>query len=260
MNFDQIKSVFCSTDSKACIDQATIDLFLESLESGQLRVVTYDNQGRYQLNSWVQQAIVTVLSQIPSHVIAGYPQSYDKLSLQVASDNKRYRQVPGALVRRGAYIGDKAILMPSFINIGAFVGNRTMIDTWATVGSCAYVGHDCHISGGTGLGGVLEPVGSVPVIVEDHVFVGARCEIAEGVHIGHHSVIASGVFLTKTTKIYNRMTGQTTQGHIPPYSVVVPGSVKLDENASIAAAIIVKMRDKKTDSKVSLNDALRATL
>lgn len=217
-------------------------------------------EDRFHVNAWTQEAIVSVLKSKACDIVEGYPYSFDKIPLQKASSRRAYRQLPGAIVRRGAFIDQNAVIMPSFINIGAHVGKKTMIDTWATVGSCAYIGNYCHISGGVGIGGVLEPAGSKPVVIEDHCFIGGRSEISEGVHIGHHSVLGSGVFLTASTKIYNRMTGQITQQYIPPYSVVVPGTLKIDEKASISAAIIVKMRDKNTDTKVSLNEALRATL
>jgi 2,3,4,5-tetrahydropyridine-2-carboxylate N-succinyltransferase len=148
--------------------------------------------------------------------------------------------------------------MPSFVNIGAWVGEGTMIDTWSTVGSCAHIGQHCHISGGVGIGGVLEPIGARPVVIEDHVFIGARSEIAEGVRVGHHSVLASGVFLTASTKIYDRMTQQITYGFIPPYSVVVPGQLSIDHQASLSCVVIVKKRDEKTSAKVALNDELRS--
>ena len=245
-------------ESKLPTDQF-IELFFSALESGVLAVANKEND-EFVITPWIQQAIVSILKTLPCQSISQYKESFDKIPLQNASHQKRYRQLPGAIVRRGSHIGNNSIIMPSFINIGSYIGAGTMIDTWATVGSCAYVGENCHISGGVGLGGVLEPAGSRPVIIENDCFIGGRSEIAEGVHIGHHSVLASGVFLTASTKIYNRMTGQISTGHIPPYSVVVPGTLKIDDQASVSAAIIVKMRDRKTDKKVSLNEALRSTL
>lgn len=236
-----------------------IECFFSALELGSLSVARKSHE-KFIITPWIQQAIVSILKTLPCDVIESFAESFDKIPLQKASDKKSYRQLPGAIVRRGSHIGDNCVIMPSFVNIGAFIGSGTMIDTWATVGSCAYVGDNCHISGGVGLGGVLEPAGTRPVIIENDCFIGGRSEISEGVHIGHHSVLASGVFLTASTKIYNRMTGQITTQYIPPYSVVVPGTLKVDDKASLSAAIIVKMRDRKTDKKVSLNEALRATL
>lgn len=258
MNCQELKKALKETENRP-LSSEIIELFYEALESGMVSVAQKQD-GYFTINNWVQEFLVQILAQSSSQVQPGFIHSFDKIPLRVASQNKKYRQVPGAIVRRGTYIGEKAVLMPSFVNIGAHVGEGTMIDTWATVGSCAYIGKHCHISGGTGIGGVLEPVGSQPVIIEDHVFIGARSEIAEGVHIGYRSVLASGVFLTKSTKIYNKMTGEIFTGKIPPNSVVVPGSLKLDDKSSVNAAIIIKMRDKKTDSKVSLNEALRHTL
>lgn len=258
INLSHIRSAF-TEENLETLDHKTIEFFLDSLESGHISVLSQHND-TFQVNSWTQKAIVSILKTLPCQEIENYMYSFDKIPLQKASHKKSYRQLPGAIARRGAYIGKNAIIMPSFINIGAHIGDNTMIDTWATVGSCAFVGDNCHISGGVGLGGVLEPVGAKPVIIENDCFIGGRAEIAEGVHIGHHSVLASGVFLTASTKIYNKMTGQISYQYIPPYSVVVPGTLKIDETASVNAAIIVKMRDKKTDNKVSLNEALRATL
>jgi 2,3,4,5-tetrahydropyridine-2-carboxylate N-succinyltransferase len=166
--------------------------------------------------------------------------------------------VPGAIVRRGAHIGKDVVLMPSFVNIGAYVGAGTMIDTWATVGSCAQVGKHCHLSGGAGIGGVLEPLQAVPTIIEDHCFIGARSEVVEGVVVGHHSVIGMGVFLGQSTRIYNRMTGEVSYGVVPPGSVVVSGQLPAkDGSHSLYCAVIVKHVDAKTRSKTSVNDLLR---
>ena len=259
MNCEQLQQAL-NKKSQGPLCQETLELFYEALESGLTSVARQQEDKSFVVHNWVQEFIVQILSQSASQTQPGYPHSFDKIPLRVACKEQLYRQVPGAVVRRGTYIGPRCVIMPSFINIGSHVGEGSMIDTWATVGSCAYIGKHCHISGGTGIGGVLEPIGTIPVIIEDHVFIGARSEIAEGVHVGHHSVIASGVFLTKSTKIYNKMTGEIFTGKIPPYSVVVPGTLKIDEKASVSAAIIVKMRDKKTDSKISLNEALRETL
>jgi 2,3,4,5-tetrahydropyridine-2-carboxylate N-succinyltransferase len=168
------------------------------------------------------------------------------------------RVVPGAIARRGSFIGKDVVLMPSFVNIGAHVGEGTMVDTWATVGSCAQVGKHCHLSGGAGIGGVLEPLQASPTIIEDHCFIGARSEVVEGFVVGHHSVIGMGVFLGQSTRVYNRMTGEISYGSVPPYSVVVSGQLpSKDGSHSLYCAVIVKQVDAKTRSKTSINELLR---
>ena len=165
--------------------------------------------------------------------------------------------MPGAIVRRSAHIAKGVVLMPSFVNVGAHVGEATMIDTWATVGSCAQIGKHCHISGGTGIGGVLEPLQAGPVIIEDNCFIGARSEVAEGVIVGEGSVLAMGVFLGASTKIIDRATGEVHYGKVPPYSVLVPGSLPAGNGPSLYCAVIVKRVDEKTRSKTSINELLR---
>jgi 2,3,4,5-tetrahydropyridine-2-carboxylate N-succinyltransferase len=188
---------------------------------------------------------------------------YDKIPLKFAYFSTKdfktagFRVVPGAIVRIGAYIGKNAVIMPSFINIGAYVGEKTMIDTWATIGSCAQIGKNCHISGGVGIGGVLEPASAMPVIIEDNVFIGARSEIAEGVIIEEGSVISMGVYIGSSTKIIDRETGEIFYGRVPAGSVVVPGSVPSANGVSLYAAIIVKKVDSKTREKTSINELLR---
>jgi 2,3,4,5-tetrahydropyridine-2-carboxylate N-succinyltransferase len=168
------------------------------------------------------------------------------------------RVVPGAIARRGAHIGKDVVLMPSFVNIGAYVGEGTMVDTWATVGSCAQIGKHCHLSGGAGIGGVLEPLQASPTIIEDHCFIGARSEVVEGFVVGHHSVIGMGVFLGQSTRVYNRATGEISYGSVPPGSVVVSGQLPAtDGSHSLYCAVIVKQVDEKTRSKTSINDLLR---
>jgi 2,3,4,5-tetrahydropyridine-2-carboxylate N-succinyltransferase len=170
-----------------------------------------------------------------------------------------FRSVPGAVVRRGAFIGRDAVLMPSFVNIGAHVGEGTMVDTWATVGSCAQIGKHVHLSGGAGIGGVLEPLQAGPTIIEDGCFIGARSEVAEGVIVGEGAVLSMGVFLSASTKIVDRATGQIHRGHVPPYSVVVPGALPDPAGGpSLACAVIVKTVDAQTRSKTSVNELLRA--
>jgi len=168
------------------------------------------------------------------------------------------RVVPGAIARRGSHMGRDVVLMPSFVNIGAYVGEGTMVDTWATIGSCAQVGSHCHISGGAGIGGVLEPLQAAPTIIEDNCFIGARSEVVEGVVVGHHSVIGMGVFLGQSTRIYNRMTGEVSYGYVPPGSVVVAGSLPADDGShSLYCAVIVKQVDERTRAKTSVNELLR---
>ena len=191
--------------------------------------------------------------------------AYDKVPLKFANWTKedwekaRIRVVAGAVVRQSAYLGKNVVVMPSFVNVGAYVGDGTMIDTWATVGSCAQVGARCHISGGAGIGGVLEPLQAAPVIIEDGCFIGARSEVAEGVVIGRGSVLSMGVFIGASTKIIDRETGEVTYGFVPPYSVVVPGTSppKQTGGVSLAAAVIVKRVDAKTRAKTSINELLR---
>ena len=188
---------------------------------------------------------------------------YDKIPLKFAHwreqdfKNAGFRVVPGGLIRIGAFIGKNAVIMPSFVNIGAYVGENTMIDTWATVGSCAQVGKNCHISGGAGIGGVLEPASAMPVIIEDNVFIGARSEIAEGVIVEEGSVISMGVFINASTKIVDRETGEVFYGRVPGGSVVVSGSLPSKNGVNLYAAIIVKKVDAKTKSKTSINELLR---
>jgi len=190
--------------------------------------------------------------------------AWDKVESRFAGyDEARFRNagvrvVPGAIARRGTYFGKDVVLMPSFTNIGAYVGEGTMVDTWATVGSCAQIGAHCHLSGGAGIGGVLEPLQATPTIIEDHCFIGARSEVVEGVIVGHHSVIGMGVFLGQSTRIYNRATGEISYGYVPPGSVVVSGQLPAkDGSHSLYCAVIVKQVDEKTRSKTSVNELLR---
>jgi 2,3,4,5-tetrahydropyridine-2-carboxylate N-succinyltransferase len=190
---------------------------------------------------------------------------YDKVPLKWDDwtenefESAKFRAVPGAIVRHGSYIAPNVVLMPSFVNIGAYVGSGTMVDTWSTIGSCAQIGKNCHISGGVGIGGVLEPIGSRPVVIEDNCFIGARSEVAEGVIVGEGSVLSMGVFLGASTKIVNRDTGEIHRGKVPPYSVVVPGSLpgKTSASPSLYCAVIVKNVDESTRSKTSINEILR---
>lgn len=227
--------------------------FLGVLEKGQLRLVTHKDQD-WVIHSEIQFLILEYFQHATCQEDPSDPWVWDKVPRQKI---RHARCAPGAIVRRGAYIAPGAILMPSFVNIGASVGAQTMIDTWATVGCCAQIGARCHLSGGSGLGGVLEPPGTRPVIIEDDCFIGARAEVAEGVIVRQGAVISSGVFLTASTKIYDRQTGEVSYGEVPAWSVVVPGTLPSSDGTHLAAAIIVKKRDAKTSQKVALNQALR---
>lgn len=245
------------------IDQAineTIDL----LDRGRIRVAEKIS-GQWQVHAWIKKAVLLYFKVQENHLISGgFTQFYDKVPIKYAryasDDFKKdgIRVVPNAVVRKGAYIAPNTILMPSYVNIGAYIDSGTLVDTWATVGSCAQIGKNVHLSGGAGIGGVLEPVQANPVIIEDHAFIGARSEIVEGMIVGEGAVIAMGVFLGASTRIYHRETGKITSGYIPPYSVVVPGSLpSKDGSHSLYAAIIVKQVDEKTRAKTSINELLR---
>lgn len=227
--------------------------FLRAIEVGQIRFLEYGKTD-WVIEPIIQKLILAYFKTMPMREDPADPYFWDKVPRQKI---RHARIAAGAVIRRGSYIAPGAVLMPCFVNIGAYVGAQTMVDAWATVGSCAYIGARCHLSGGAGLGGVLEPAGSRPVIIEDDCFIGARCEIAEGVIVRQGSVLAPGVFLTASTRIYHRQTGQVTYGEIPAWSVVVPGTVPGSDGTHLAAAIIVKKRDHQTDHKVSLNQALR---
>ena len=243
----------------------TVERVISGLESGEFRVAEPDGEGGWTVNEWLKKAVLLYFRVNDMQVVDGYPAPYwDKVPSRFEgfgeSDFRKLgaRVVPGAVARRGAHIGKDVVLMPSFVNIGAHVGEGTMVDTWATVGSCAQVGKHCHLSGGAGIGGVLEPLQASPTIIEDHCFIGARSEVVEGVVVGHHSVIGMGVFLGQSTRIYNRATGEISYGFVPPYSVVVSGQLpSKDGTHSLYCAVIVKQVDAKTRSKTSINDLLR---
>ena len=239
---------------------------LELLESGRIRAAEPDGQGGYLVHAWVKQAILLCFRLFePVCMAAPLINFFDRIPLRHQGWSEAefraagYRVVPGALVRRGAHVAKDVVLMPSFINIGAYVGQGTMVDTWATIGSCAQVGARCHISGGVGIGGVLEPLQAQPTIIEDDCFIGARSEIAEGVRIGQGSVIAMGVFLGQSTKLFHRQRNELLPpGFVPPYSVVVPGTLPAaDGSHSLTCAVIVKQVDAKTRGKTALNELLR---
>jgi 2,3,4,5-tetrahydropyridine-2-carboxylate N-succinyltransferase len=245
---------------------------LALLDNGEVRVAAPDGNGGWQVNQWLKKAVLLSFRLNDNRVIEGGAASapaYDKVPLKFAgwgSDRFRdagFRVVPGAVVRRGAHISKGVVLMPSFVNIGAYVGENTMIDTWATVGSCAQIGANVHISGGAGIGGVLEPLQAEPVIIGDNAFIGARAEVAEGVRVGEGAVLSMGVYLGASTKIVDRATGEVHIGAVPPYAVVVPGSLPgkpLPDGSpgpSLYCAVIVKTVDAQTRSKTGINELLR---
>ena len=249
-----------------------VEAALALLDSGAARVAAPDGIGGWQVNQWIKKAVLLSFRINDNAVVDGGAASapaYDKVPLKFATwgeDEFRaggFRVVPGAVVRRGAHISKGAVLMPSFVNIGAYVGENTMIDTWATVGSCAQIGANVHISGGAGIGGVLEPLQAEPVIIGDGAFIGARAEVAEGVRVGEGAVLSMGVYLGASTKIVDRATGEVHMGTVPPYAVVVPGSLpgKPLPNGtmgpSLYCAVIVKTVDAQTRSKTGINELLR---
>ena len=243
----------------------TINLIIQGLDCGALRVVDYVTN-TWLVNDWIKKAILLYFKIFPSKVIPCQPGPYFcKVDLKYTEYEKedfiqdQVRIVPGSVVRKGAYIGHNSVVMPSFINIGAYVGSHTMIDTWATVGSCVQVGNNVHISGGAGLGGVLEPLQTLPTIIEDNCFIGARSEIVEGVVVRKGSVIGMGVYIGQSTKIFDRETKTISYGVIPEYSVVVPGALPSEDNSHMVyAAIIIKKVDEKTRKKVLINELLRS--
>ncbi|WDJ04915.1 2,3,4,5-tetrahydropyridine-2,6-dicarboxylate N-succinyltransferase [Xanthomonas campestris] len=245
--------------------RAIVNRVIDGLESGEFRVAEPDGQGGWTVNEWLKKAVLLYFRVNEMAVIDAQPAPFwDKVESRFAGFHEaEFRQagvrvVPGAVARRGSYFGKDVVLMPSFTNIGAYVGEGTMVDTWATVGSCAQIGKHCHLSGGAGIGGVLEPLQASPTIIEDHCFIGARSEVVEGVVIGHHSVIGMGVFISQSTRIYNRATGEISYGYVPPYSVVVSGQLpSKDGSHSLYCAVIVKQVDARTRSKTSVNELLR---
>jgi 2,3,4,5-tetrahydropyridine-2,6-dicarboxylate N-succinyltransferase len=237
---------------------------IERLDRGELRVAE-KRAGDWVVNDWVKKAVLLSFRIEDNQFIkGGFTNYYDKVPSKYADTNSRefrdggVRVVPPATARRGAYIAPNCVLMPSYVNIGAYVDSGTMVDTWATVGSCAQIGKNVHLSGGVGIGGVLEPVQAAPTIIEDDCFIGARSEIVEGVIVGQGAVISMGVYIGQSTKIYNRETGEVVYGRIPPGAVVVPGSLpSKDGSHSLYCAVIIKQVDEKTRGKVGLNELLR---
>ncbi|MBX3725955.1 MAG: 2,3,4,5-tetrahydropyridine-2,6-dicarboxylate N-succinyltransferase [Xanthomonadales bacterium] len=246
-----------------------VEAVLDALESGELRVAEPDGQGGWRVNDWIKKAVLMYfrirgMAPMPA-TPGGLLGAWDKVPLRFAGDTGEAvyqsagaRVVPGAIVRRGAHVGRDVVLMPSFVNIGAHVGAGTMVDTWATVGSCAQIGRNVHLSGGAGIGGVLEPLQATPTIVEDDCFIGARSEVVEGVVVERGSVIGMGVFLGQSTRIYDRASGEVHYGRVPAGSVVVPGSLPSEDGRySLSCAVIVKRVDARTRAKTSINELLR---
>ncbi len=244
---------------------------MKLLDAGRIRVAEPVHDG-WRVNEWVKKAILLYFKLMRMDEIAGAPGKslwWDKVPAKFDKwtgtkfHEAGLRAVPGSIVRYSAFVAKNVVLMPSFVNVGAHIGENTMIDTWATVGSCAQIGKNCHISGGAGIGGVLEPLQAAPVIIEDDVFVGARAEVAEGVRVGRGAVLSMGVYLGASTRIIDRATGEIYQGHVPPYSVVVPGTLPgkpLPDGSpgpSLYCAVIVKTVDEQTRKKTALNDLLR---
>jgi len=243
-----------------------VEAALDALDRGDVRIAEKTG-GEWAVHQWLKKAVLLSFRLNPMDAIAGGPGGaswWDKVPSKFEGWGERefelagFRAVPGAIVRRGAYVAPGAVLMPSFVNIGARVGEGTMVDTWATVGSCAQIGRNVHISGGAGIGGVLEPLQAGPVIIEDDCFIGARSEVAEGVVVERGSVLSMGVFLGASTKIVDRASGEVHYGRVPAYSVVVPGALPGKDGApALACAVIVKRVDERTRSKTSINELLR---
>ena len=243
-----------------------VNAVLEGLNSGTIRVAERQSVGKWEVNQWVKKAVLLSFRLEDNKPMAagGYTQFYDKVPNKFENYTEAdfaaggFRVVPPAIARRGSFIGKNAVLMPSYVNIGAYVGEGTMVDTWATVGSCAQIGKNVHLSGGVGIGGVLEPIQAGPVIIEDNCFIGARSEVVEGVVIEENSVLSMGVYIGQSTKIYDRETGEVHYGRVPAGSVVVPGSIPASNGKySLYAAIIVKKVDAQTRAKTAINELLR---
>ncbi len=250
----------CPADIKNAIMEA-----LHGLNDGSYRVATQNAEGHWIIHDWLKKAILLYFKTHENRPInAGFTQFFDKVPLKYNAEytpdmtTQGARIVPGALVRFGSYIAKNTVLMPSYVNIGAYVDEGTMVDTWATVGSCAQIGKNVHLSGGVGIGGVLEPLQANPTIIEDNCFIGARSEVVEGVIVERGSVIAMGVFISQSTPLYHRETDTVSYGRVPAGSVVIPGSLPASNGKySKAAAIIVKQVDEKTRAKTAVNDLLR---
>ncbi len=258
-NRADISPATVSADIRSAVQEA-----INLLDSGKARVAEKIS-GEWIVNQWLKKAVLLSFKINENRVIeGGNSRYYDKVEAKFSTHTPEdfvksgVRVVPNAIVRHGAYIAPGAVLMPSFVNIGAYVDSGTMVDTWASVGSCAQIGKDVHLSGGVGIGGVLEPLQAGPTIIEDNCFIGARSEIVEGVVVEQGSVISMGVYIGQSTKIYNRMTGEIIYGRVPAGSVVVPGNLpSKDGSYSLYCAIIIKQVDERTRSKTGLNELLR---
>ena len=262
-----------SWESRDEINEKTVGITKEAVEqtlnllgNGTLRVAEKMASGEWVVNQWTKKAVLLSFRLREMELQKGGPQNstwWDKVDSKFKDwgetewKKKNFRAVPNTVVRASAFIGENVVLMPSFVNLGAYVDSGTMVDTWATVGSCAQIGKNVHLSGGVGIGGVLEPMQASPTIIEDNCFIGARSEIVEGCIVREGAVVGMGVFIGKSTKIFNRETGETTYGEIPPYSVVVSGSIPSKGGVNLYCAVIVKQVDEKTRSKTSINDLLR---
>ena len=274
------KTIDAAWDDRASLSSSTkgqareaVEAVINALDTGAQRVAERNADGQWKVNQWLKKAVLLSFRLNPNGRISNGPGDgawWDKVPSKFSKwadfdfAQAGFRAVPGAIVRRGAFVAKDAVLMPSFTNIGAYVGEGTMVDTWTTVGSCAQIGKNCHLSGGVGIGGVLEPLQANPVIIEDNCFVGARSEVAEGVIVREGSVIGMGVYLGQSTPIINRATGETLYGEVPPYSVVVAGNRPSaapmpgqNWSPSLYCAVIVKQVDAGTRSKTSVNDLLR---
>lgn len=268
--FDNRDSITTSTRGEV---RDAVNEALNLLDNGKLRVATRGEDGTWTVHQWLKKAVLLSFRLNPMEIIKGGPGEsawWDKVPSKfdgwtaLEFERAGFRSVPNCIVRRSAYIAPGAILMPSFVNLGAYVGEGTMVDTWATVGSCAQIGKHVHLSGGVGIGGVLEPLQAGPTIIEDNCFIGARSEVVEGCIVREGSVLGMGVFIGKSTKIVNRATGEITYGEVPPYSVVVAGSMpgnSMMGNGQAApnlyCAVIVKTVDERTRSKTGINELLR---
>lgn len=273
MSNDLVRTIEEAWDARDSLGVSTrgsvrdaVEESLEGLDSGRFRVAEKSG-GEWHVHQWLKKAVLLSFRLHDVEEISGGPGGgnwWDKVGSKFRDWNAErfreagFRAVPGALVRRSAFIGRGVVLMPCFVNVGAHVGDNTMVDTWATVGSCAQIGRSCHISGGAGIGGVLEPLQMGPVIVEDNCFIGARSEVAEGVIVGEGAVLSMGVFVGQSTKIVDRETGEICYGRVPPYSVVVPGVLPhAPDRPGLACAVIVKRVDARTRAKTAINELLR---
>ena len=263
--FENIESINSNSDSGVI---SAINETIKNLDTGKIRVAEKNNND-WIINQWVKKSILLYFRINDMKLISNSPGNsnwWDKIDSKFSDmgdkefKNAGFRAVPGSIVRKGSFVDSGCVLMPSFINIGAYVGSGTMIDTWATIGSCAQIGANCHISGGAGIGGVLEPLQANPVIIEDNCFIGARSEVAEGVIVREGSVLSMGVYLSASTPIVDRETGKVIRGEVPPYSVIIPGTFSPNNDSSkpsLYCAVIVKIVDEKTRSKTSINELLR---